>query len=168
MKQSKKIAVCGMMTALSVVIMLLGGVLGIGMYASPMLAGVCLLPVGKQYGVKNQWLVWAAVSLLCMILIPEPEQNLMYAALFGLYPILYPSFNRLKGAWKWICKLLYFHTAAIAVELLVVLVLVPETMPLPMIILLLLMGNAVFWMYDFLLPRSEILFQRFLGKRFGK
>ena len=166
LKQSKRIAACGMMAALSVVIMLLGGVLGIGMYASPMLAGFCLLPIGKKYGAKNQWLVWAAVSLLCFMLIPEPEQNLMYLALFGLYPILYPYFVRLPGAWKWISKLLYFHAAAISVELLVMLVLVPEVMSAAMIVILLILGNAVFWMYDFLIPRSDLLFQRFLGRRF--
>ena len=166
LKQSNRMAVCGMMAALSVVIMVLGGVLGIGMYASPMLAGFCLLPIGKKYGTKDQWLVWAAVSLLSLMLIPEPEQNLMYIALFGLYPILYPYFKRLPGAWKWIGKLLYFHAAAIAVELLVMLVLVPEVMSLPMIIVLLLLGNAVFWMYDFLIPRSDLLFWRFLGKRY--
>ena len=164
LKQSKRIAACGMTAALSIVIMLLGGILGIGMYASPMLAGFCLLPIGKKYGAQAQWLVWAAVSLLCLILLPEPEQNLMYMALFGLYPILYPYFSKLSGAWKWIGKLLYFHTAAIAVELLVMLVLVPEVMPIPMIVVLLILGNVVFWMYDFLIPRSDLLFQKYFGK----
>lgn len=164
MNQTKRIAACGMMTALSVVIMLLGGVLGIGMYASPMLAGFCLLPVGQKFGTRAQWLIWGAVSLLSFMLIPEPEQNLMYLALFGLYPILYPSFSRLPGAWKWLSKLLYFHAAAISVEMLVMLVLVPEAMSVPMIVLLLILGNAVFWMYDFLIPRSDLLFQKYFGK----
>ncbi len=168
MKHSKRIAACGMMAALSVVLMLIGGILGIGMYASPMLAGFCLLPIGKKYGTKAQGLIWIAVSLLCFMLIPEPEQNLMYFALFGLYPILYPYFSRLPGVWKWICKALYFHAAAIGVELLVMLVLVPETMPFLMLITLLIMGNAVFWMYDFLIPRSEFLFRKYFGSRFLK
>ena len=64
MKASKRIAVCGMTAALSVVVMIIGGVLGLGMYASPMIAGICLTPIGRKYGARYQWTLWAAVSLL--------------------------------------------------------------------------------------------------------
>jgi hypothetical protein len=31
-------------------------------------------------------------------------------------------------------------------------------------VVLLILGNAVFWMYDFLIPRSDLLFQKYFGK----
>ncbi len=164
MRQSKVIASCGMTAALSIVVMLVGGVLGLGMYISPMIAGFLLLPIGKKYGVKYQWMMWSTVSLLCFMLVPNVEENLMYFSLFGLYPILYPYLERMTSKLKWLCKLLYFNVIVVAVEALVMLVLVPEAMGPVMAVILLLMGNAIFIMYDFLLPRSELLFRKYFGK----
>ena len=52
----------------------------------------------------------------------------------------------------------------VAVEALVILVLAPEAMSTPIALLMLAMGNAIFIMYDFILPRWEVLFQRLFGK----
>ena len=95
MKQSKSIAVCGMLAALSIVMMLLGTLLEIGLYAAPMLAGLCLLPVGRRLGKKYQVLLWVAVSVLSLILVPNVEASLMYLCLFGCYPVIRPWFQRL-------------------------------------------------------------------------
>lgn len=164
MQQAKTIASCGMMAALSVVIMLLGGVLGLGMYASPMIAGFCVMYIGREHGTKYQWIVWAAVSLLSLLLVPNAEENLMYICFFGLYPILHPQFEKLPMRLRWVCKLLYFNVTVIAVEMLVMLVLVPEAMAAWMLITLLLMGNVIFLCYDFLIPRSHLLFQKYFGR----
>jgi len=164
LKQSGRMALCGMMAALSVAVMIIGGVLGLGMYASPMIAGFCLTLVGRKYGAKYQWVLWAAVSLLSFILVPNAEQNLMYLCFFGLYPILQPGFEKLPRKLKWACKLLYFNITVIAVEALVMLVLVPEIMGAGMMAVLLLLGNVIFICYDFILPRSDLLFRKYFGR----
>ena len=48
MKHTKLIALGGVTAALSVVLMLAGSLIGIGTYASPMLAGLALLPAGGK------------------------------------------------------------------------------------------------------------------------
>ena len=48
--ESQKIALCGMLGALSVVLLLLGSALQIGTYAAPMLAAFLLIPVLEEYG----------------------------------------------------------------------------------------------------------------------
>jgi len=168
MTSAKTMAVCAMTAALSVVLMIIGGVLGLGMYASPMIAGLCLLPVGRICGRKYQWMVWAAVSVLSLLVVPEAEQNLMYIALFGLYPLLYPGFQRLKGRIRLLCKLAYFNVTVLAVEALVMMVLAPEAMSVLLAVVLLVMGNIVFVCYDFLLPRAEGIFRRFFSGRKGR
>ena len=50
--ESQKIALCGMLGALSVVLLLLGSALQIGTYAAPMLAAFLLIPVLEQYGTR--------------------------------------------------------------------------------------------------------------------
>jgi len=164
MKQSSVMAFCGMMAAVSIVIMLLGAAIGIGAYAAPMFAGLILLPVGNKFGKKYHIMIWIAVSLLCLIFVPNIEQNLMYLALFGLYPILYPSFQRLPKFWRIVCKLLYFNTVILLLEWLVMTLLVPEALTAWMAVLLLVVGNLTFLMYDFLIPRMEIVIHHYLKK----
>ena len=160
MKQTRFAALCGVMSALSIVILLLGSWLGIGMYASPLLAGLCLLLMRREAGTRGQLMVWLSVSLLSFMLIGDPEQNLMYFCLFGLYPIVYPLFQRLKKGFRLPCKLLFMNAVTLAAELLVVCVLAPETMDAWMWIMLLVLGNVVFILYDRLLPVFDVLISR--------
>lgn len=164
MKQSKMIAVCGMMAALSVVVMILGAALGLGLYVSPMLAGVCLLPVGTIYGKKYHTILWLAVSLLNFMLVPNIEENLMYLCLFGCYPIIRPCFQKLPKVLRFVTKLLFFTIVFAALELLVMMVLIPETMGIGMMIALIVLGDITFMLYDFVLPRAEWVLQKHLGK----
>ena len=153
--QSKKMAVCSMTAAVGVVILLLGGVLGLGMDVCPLLVGLCLMPIGRLYGVKYQLMLWIVISLLSLLLVPNPEENLMFAGIFGWYPALYPKLQKLPKVLRWVVKLLLFNGIVIALEALVMLVLVPEVIGDGMLLLLLLMGNVVFVMYDRVLPNFE-------------
>lgn len=155
MRASKTMAVCGMMTALGIVLLVLGAALEIGMYAEPMLAGLCLLPLGGICGKKHQMLVWLATGLLGLILVPNVEEVLMYLALFGFYPIVRPWFQRQKPWLRFLWKMLYFNAVTLVVQWLVLWILVPEPMGIGLGVVLLLLGNAVFLLYDLLLPRAE-------------
>lgn len=154
-KQTRAVAVCGMLAALSVVLMVLGAVLEIGLYAAPMLAGLCLLPVGERYGKKYQLLLWAAVSTLCLILVRSPEQNLMYLCVFGYYPILRTALQKLPGGLRFLAKTAWFNGVTVLVEWLVIRVLAPEALEPWMALALLAAGNVVFWCYDFVLPLAQ-------------
>ena len=166
MNQTRKIALCGMMSALSVVIMAIGAVLGIGIYAAPMLAGLLLLPLGITLGRKEQLLVWISASLLCLMLIGDWEQNLMYLCLFGLYPILYPLFQKLPKGLRLMAKLAFFNLVTVAAEALVLLVLVPEPLNAGMILALLAVGNLTFLLYDRLIPLYALILHKHLNRIF--
>lgn len=163
-KKAKVIAVCGIMAALCVVIMLLGAVLGLGIYLAPMIAGVCLLLIRRAYGVKYHIIVWVAVSILSFILVPEMEENLMFLCLFGCYPIIYPYLQKLPKGLRIVVKLLYFNVVFIGVEALLMLVLVPEAIDTAFFVVLLLLANILFVCYDLVLPRAERLLDHYLGK----
>ena len=164
MKQTKRMAMCGMMAALSVVLMVLGGVLGLGMYVSPLLAGLCLIPIGNACGKKYQVILWLAVSVLSLLLVPNIEESLMYLCLFGCYPILRPQFQKLPKVLRFITKLLFFTVIFTALQLLITLVLVPEVMGTGMMIALIVLADVTLMVYDFVLPRVEWLLQKKLGK----
>lgn len=160
-KNTKRLTVCAMMAAVCVVLMLLGSVLGLGMYAVPLLIGILLIPIGKKYGRKYQIMLWLVISALSFMLIPNVEQNLMFAGLFGWYPILYPTLQRLPKGIRLIVKLLLFNTVVIAIEALVMLVLVPEVVGKGMLLGLLALGNVTFILYDLVIPKADILLRRF-------
>ena len=94
MMKSKQMALCGLLTALAVVLMISAGAMGIGTFAGPVLAMAALLPVLEEYGPKAAALTYAAAAILALLLVPEPELAMVYAA-FGWYPILRPRLDRL-------------------------------------------------------------------------
>ena len=135
MKHAKQMATCAMMTAVCVVLMLLGGILEIGIYAAPMFAGLCLVPIGERWGRRTQLMVYLAVALLSFLLVPSLEENLIFATLLGWYPILRPSLQKLPRLLRLSVKLLLFNAVIIAVEALLLTLITPEGEKIPLMML---------------------------------
>lgn len=157
---TRRMAICSMMAALSVVLMVLGAVLELGMYACPLFAGLCFIPIGQKYGRKYHITLFVASSLLCFLMVPNMEENLMFAGLFGWYPIVRPSLQKLPKVIRWAAKLVIFNVVVIAIEWLVMTVLVPETIGGVLLWVLLILGNITFLAYDFMIPKVEVLLGR--------
>ncbi len=163
---SKRIAICAMTAALGVVLMLLGSFLGLGMYMAPMFVGWCLIPIGKKYGVKYQTMLWIVIGLLCLMLVSDIEQNLMFIGLFGWYPIIRARLQKLPRALRLLVKLALFNVVIISLEALVLLLLFPEPLEAWMAVVLLVLGNLTFLFYDFAFPVFELLSEHYLKKLF--
>lgn len=109
MKDTKKITLSAMLTALGVVIMLLGAViemldLTVGAIASLIVVFV-LVEIGKPY----HWLVWLCTSLITALIYPGSALWIEYFLIFGIYPILKAYIERLpKWSW-WPVKLVYIN-----------------------------------------------------------
>ena len=164
--QSKQLAMCAMTAALGVVLMVLGTFLGLGIYMVPMFVGWCLIPIGKEYGSKYQTMLWIVISLLCAIFVTDIEQNLMFASLFGWYPIARTKLQRLPKLLRIVVKLLLFNGIIIVLETVVITLLVPEAMEAWMAILLIALGNITFFLYDRAFPVLEFFADRCRKKLF--
>lgn len=160
MNQSRKMAVCGMTAAVCVVLLLLGGVIDIGMYAAPIIAGLLLVPIGDAWGRKYQWMLWGVVSALSLLFVPNVEENLMFAGLFGWYPILRAKLEKLPKLLRWPAKLAVFNGAVLVIEALVMWLIAPAAEASWMLAALLVMANVVFVLYDFVIPRIQAIFKR--------
>lgn len=165
--QSRRMAVCSVAAALGVVVLLLGAVLELGIYVCPMVVGLCLIPIGWRFGVKYQLLLWIVISFLSFLLVPNPEENLVFAGLFGWYPALQPRMQKLPKILRALLKLLLFNAVVVALEALVLYVLVPEAVDSAMLVLLLLLGNVMFVMYDRVIGRFDVIEEN-LKKRFSR
>ena len=168
MKNAKRVAFCGVMTALCVVVLTAGALSGVGNYAGSMLAGLCLLPAGWEWGKKTQLVLWISVSLVGAMVIPDPETILLFAAFFGWYPAFRDTLDRFPLFLRLLLKLLVFNLAAVGCEFLVMKVLAPETEEVWILAVLLIGGNLAFLLYDAVLPRLALLYRvRFRKILFG-
>ena len=124
--ESQKIALCGVLSALSVVVLLVGNVLQIGTYAAPMLASFLLIPVLEDYGKKYALLLYAVVSLLSLFLVPDKELVLFYVLVLGYYPVLRVRLNNIRrGVLRWMAKFGCFNAAVVVMYALLIVVLAP-------------------------------------------
>lgn len=160
MKQTKRLALCGVLTALAVALQTVGSWLGLGTYLCPILAGLLLMPIGRELGGRWQLLVWLAVGLLDLMLVADPEQNLMFLCFFGWYPVVYPGLERIPKGLRVCVKLLLFNAAVVSAEVLLMRVLVPEQVSVVFALVLLALGNVIFISYDRLIPILTAVYEK--------
>ena len=112
MRHSRQMALGGMLTAVSVVIMCLGSVIPINTYVCPVLCILVTRPVLERCGRRIGWCYYLATAILSLLLAPDREAALVYAFL-GYYPMIRPFFEKL-GPVKGIAKLAFFTLAGAA------------------------------------------------------
>ena len=110
-------ALCGMMTALSVTVMLMGGVIPLATFCAPMLAGLSLLPVIAEAGKRMSLAAYAAIAILSLLLGPDKEAALLFAFL-GWYPAAKWTLDRIRRRPLRIAAKLGLFNLAIAAMLL--------------------------------------------------
>lgn len=152
-------ALGGMMAALAMVIMCLGGMIPVATYACPMLCMLLLQFVLKSCGSRTAWAWYGAVALLSLLMGPDKEAAAVFVFL-GYYPILRPALEKLRLKWLW--KGLLFNAAILAMYWLLIHLLgmaaVGEEfreMGKVMLVVLLFMGNLTFFLLDRILCRFE-------------
>lgn len=164
--KTKQIALGGVLAALAVVILLLGGVIPVGTYLAPMLASLPLIVLLSELP-KSLCLGWyAIVALLGALLCPDPETAFVFVFL-GWYPAAKPALDRLPRLPRTVGKLLIFNAAVAALYALLILVLrlealVQEAKELGLSLLpaLLALGNLTFLLYDLLLKQLTFFYQQ--------
>lgn len=174
MKNSMKLAFCGVMAALSTVLLFLTGVAPMATLALPAIAGCLLIPVVVEVGLSWAVGVYGVCSVLSFLLAPDREAFLFYLLFFGHYPALFAVLGRIKSkVLRYIAKLLVFN-AAMALEVLLsiyVLGIPLETLsilgPIGPVVLWVL-ANAVFVVYDLALEGLIVQYLHRLHPRLGK
>ena len=165
-RQSRKAALCGMMAALSVVILCLVGVIPLATFACPMLAMLCLLPAVCEYGLGTALLLYGAVSVLALLLGPDKEIVLLYVFL-GSYPGVRPRLEPIPRPVRWVVKCALFTLAVTAMYALVLRLFRLEAVveefaeySTAMMLALLALGNVTFLAFDQVLSRLTHAYQK--------
>lgn len=164
---SRKVALCGVLGALSVAMLLLGNLLQIGTYCAPMLAAFLLIPPLEEYGLRYALMEYAVAAVLGILLVPDKELALFYTLVLGYYPALRCRLERVRFApLRWGLKFAAFNGTVVAMYLLLLLVFLPGELlgefaagGLPFLAAMLAMGNLAFWLFDRALRAMTLVYR---------
>lgn len=151
------IALGGVMAALAVVIMSLGGMIPVATYVCPMLCALLLQFVLKLCGNRIAWAWYGAVAILGLLLGPDKEAAAVFVFL-GYYPIVKPWLDRRRLKWLW--KALFFNGTTLLMYWLLMYLIGMEAlleefsgMSMGMTAVLLILGNVTFFLLDKVLEK---------------
>lgn len=180
LSQSAKTAMGGMITALSVVI-LMPTALEVFVYALPAFAGMLVMFSVVELGKKWAFGIFAGVAIVSLLLVPNKEAAILYALFFGYYPVLKAIFeSKLPKVLEYIAKFLVFNVSMIVSYAILIKVL---GMPFTEIMgldggndfyskfaapVMLGLGNIVFIVFDIALTRIITAYIRVWQKKFRK
>lgn len=174
MKQSSKTALGGIIAALSISMMFLIAVVPFFTYALPAAAAILLIPIVIEINKKWAFGVYASVSILALLVVPNKEVAVIYAAFFGYYPIIKAFFeSRFPIAIVWVVKLIVFNITIFASYYLMLKFMGIEidelqTLGKFAVPILLVLGSVAFLMYDFALTKIISLYITKWQSRFRK
>lgn len=107
---AKKMAISGVLAALSVAVMSFGGMIPIATYVCPLMSIILGCVVFRLCGRRYGWTWYIAVSLLSILLGPDKEAAAVYLFM-GYYPLIKVYLDRLP--FSWLFKFLYFNAVVI-------------------------------------------------------
>lgn len=172
MKKSIFVALSGIMTALSVLLLQLGALIWILAYVMPLLCGLLMIAICESADTKAAWLIYAAVSVLSVVLLNDKESALLYTLFFGYYPMVREALSRIRNrVLQYGIKLLIFNVGVVAAELICTFVL---GVPFDLFLgkwsapLLLVMANLIFVIYERLMGLLTVIYRRKYKPRIDK
>lgn len=152
MKKTRYTTISGMVSALSVVIMLLTNIMPSMMYVIPIITGAIVFAVNEIIGKKWALGVFFVTSFISFVLLTDKEAALNYTLFFGYYPLLKPLYEKLPKVLSWGVKVLTFNIALTAIGLIVTFIFklpfLDEDMGKFTIPVFAVLFNIVFVMYD--------------------
>lgn len=176
-ESSRRMALCGVLTALSAAVMFTLGLVPLATFATPALAGLFLLPLAVEYGGGCAMIAYAAVGILSMIIVPDKEISLTFVFFLGWYPAAKAWLDKLRPTViQWLVKIALFNLCIFAMYGLLLFVfplgsVVEEFAGATLIFMVGLVGlaNLAFIVYDFALARMRLVYRyRLRPKLFKK
>lgn len=152
---SKNMALGGVLAALAVVIMCLGGLIPLATYTCPILCCLLLKFVFQSCGNRIGWSWYGAVAILSLLMGPDKEAAAVFV-FFGYYPLVKPKLDGMKLGW--ILKALLFNASVFIMYTLLIhlfgmaqVAAEFQEMGKMLLIVTLALGNVTFFLLDRLL-----------------
>ncbi|MEG0899055.1 MAG: hypothetical protein RSD67_03100 [Oscillospiraceae bacterium] len=172
MRKSTQVAIGGLSASLCVLLMFMTGLMPFATYALPAIAGAILITVVIENGAATAWIVYFAVSLLSIFIVPDKEAALMFIAFFGYYPILKEKLELIKSKFlQYFLKFSVFNVAIVSSYFVIINIFGFTEVMGEMgdfgkygLLGLLLLGNITFLIYDFALTNLLVMYLKVIRK----
>ena len=150
MKGIKKTALTAMLSALSVVVMYAGSLLGKLDIATAVIASVCVMIALGEFGYKSAVGVYLITAVLSFVIVPAKTAVVLFIVLFGLYPIVKVfSSSRGRKVTEYVIKYCYLNISLVV--LVVITTIFFAKLPVWIMLLVFAGANLLLPVYDFAL-----------------
>lgn len=151
MENTRKLALAGIMTAITIIILFFAMVIPNLKLALYGLASLPMAVVVIECDKKTGLLFYIATAVLSFVLLPDKVAALPYIVVLGLYGLVKSGAeNRKNIITQWLIKLIYFNAALVLYLWLIIQIFLPDiTFPIPLWILV-LGAQVLFVAYDFI------------------
>lgn len=177
MKKSKKTALSGIFCALSVVCLAIGAIIQTLDLSAAVLGSLIILIAFIELGKRRALGIYAAASILSLVLLPHKVPAAVFGLFAGHYPILKERLNRITPKWlSFTARLACFNVALALLSAFAYFFAkadfaqeFPEGFLWISIVVMYLMCNLIFLIYDLLLERISVFYcVKIRPKVFGK
>ena len=162
----KRIVVCGVLVALSVIILYLGCAIEVLDLTMSAIVSLLVVVIVIEMGYNYAWLAYVATSILSLVLLPQKSPAIFYACFMGFYPIIKSYVERLKTAvGRWSVKLIVGNAALVMMFLLLSLFVPDEFEGGWVLIGTYALAFVTFILYDVALTKLITLYFRMIRDR---
>jgi hypothetical protein len=138
-----------MLVALGVIFLGIGALIEVLDISMAVIASICVIIPMIEYGKGTPWMVYAAISVLSLLLLPNKFPAALFALFAGFYPILKEKLERKNTVIRWILKELIFNISLAIIVLLYFFLFFKGTIQVPwMIAVAIILAELVFILYD--------------------
>ena len=166
----KQLTICAMLTALGVIFLGIGALLEVLDISMAVIASFCVIIAEIEYGKGAPWMVYAAISILSFLLVPNKLPAIFFALFFGFYPILKGKLEAKPKAVCWLLKELIFNVSLALIMVIYLLLFFQGVsfaiIPLHwLIVIAVVLCELVFILYDIAITRIISFYVIRLRKR---
>ena len=149
-QKTRAISLSALLSALTVVSLFFASVWPTGLFGLVAFSSLFVAAAAIESGIVYGIYVFVVSSALGMLILPDKAAPVLFILFFGYYPVLKNLFERVKPApVQWILKLAVFNAALTVLWFLLKDLFFSFGEDMPGIILIYLMGNAVFAVFDY-------------------
>lgn len=159
MKNTKRIALSGILAAMSVALIYVAAISELFSFSGCLLSAYIILFLKIEFGMASAATVYGVVSVLLWILLPDKSVAAIYTFIAGLYPLVKSYFDLIRNSvLRWGCKLAAYNIVVAALYFLALAVFSPEADAPWMLAVVLLLANAVFILADIVADRLTLIY----------
>ncbi len=159
-------AICAVFAALTVVLLFFGTLLDIMDLTVAAASSVITVIVLKETGKRYSLLMFFASSVLAFLFMPSSSAVIYYISFFGYYPILMEYVNKLSKFFSTLLSYTVFNISMLIDYLLFTSIFGITGEPWWMYVVLMIVSNVFFAVYNYALPVFSFLYEKKFRKIF--